>query len=53
MSECDHAMIKIVRPNGTVYWKCKVCYHIVETNELEPDPSNSWGLGFEREVEDE
>jgi len=48
---CNLPMVKIVRPNGSVYLKCKVCGHIEETNEIEPPSYNSWGYGYEYEGE--
>jgi len=49
---CGLPMIKVVRPNGQVYLKCKVCGHIEETGELEPPGYDSWKYGFEEEHND-
>lgn len=52
MECCSTPMLKMVRPNKTVYYKCRICGHIEETNELEPDPSNSWFYGYEEEIDE-
>lgn len=41
-------MVKLIRINGQVYWKCKLCGHEIEAGELEP-PYDGWNHGFERE----
>ncbi len=39
----DLPMVRKIRNNGQVYWQCKVCSYIQETNELNPPTWDDWG----------